>query len=135
MHDPAAEGRRWLAQADNDLAFARYALDGGFFHQACFVAQQCAEKALKALLYADGARSVIGHSVVGLLARAVERHSDLESLRDLAAELDLLYIPTRYPNGLIEGSPHEVFTRTQAERAIGSTETVLTAVRAELPQG
>ena len=135
MNDPAAEGRRWLAQADNDLAFARYALVGDFFHQACFVAQQCAEKTLKALLYADGARSVIGHSVVGLLARAVEKHSGLERLRDLAAELDLLYIPTRYPNGLVEGSPHEVFTRTQAERAIGSAETVLQTVRAELPQG
>ncbi len=50
MRDPKAEAARWLAQAENDLAFARYALEGGYFHQACFVAQQAAEKAMKGLL-------------------------------------------------------------------------------------
>ena len=87
MHDPKAEGRRWLGQAENDLAFARHALDGAFFHH----------------------------------------HAALESLRDLAAELDLYYVPTRYPNGLVEGMPYEVFTRTQAERALTAAETILAA--------
>lgn len=39
MHDPKAEGRRWLGQAENDLAFARHALGGAFFHQVCFIAR------------------------------------------------------------------------------------------------
>jgi len=63
MRDPKAEGRRWLDQAENDLTFARYALQGEFFHQVCFVAQQCAEKALKALHYHEGARTVLGRRV------------------------------------------------------------------------
>ena len=45
MHDPKAEGRRWLGQAENNLAFARYALGGAFFHHVCFIAQQASEVA------------------------------------------------------------------------------------------
>jgi len=131
MHDPRAEARRWLGQAENDLAFARHAIDGAFFHQACFVAQQAAEKALKAVHFADGARTVLGHSLVGLLARLLPVHAALEPLRDSVAELDLFYVPTRYPNGLVEGMPYEVFTRTQAERALTAAEGVLAAVRRE----
>jgi len=48
--DPHSEGRRWLAQAENDLAFAGLAAREGFFAQACFNSQQAADKALKALL-------------------------------------------------------------------------------------
>jgi HEPN domain-containing protein len=129
MHDPKAEGERWLDQAENDLAFARHAYTGEFFHQVCFVAHQCAEKALKAVLYTAGARSVIGHSAAGLLARLVTDHPGLLALQDLTAELDLYYIPTRYPNGLIEGTPHLAFTRAQADGAIKAAETILAAVR------
>jgi HEPN domain-containing protein len=43
MNDPQGEARRWLLQAQNDLAFARHAFDGAFFHQACFQAQQAVE--------------------------------------------------------------------------------------------
>ena len=132
MRDPKVEGRRWFAQAEDDLAFARHALNGEFFHQVCFIAHQCAEKALKAVLYAEGARSVTGHSAAGLLAKGAAEHPELGSLRDGAAELDLYYIPTRYPNGLPEGTPRDAFTRAQAERAIDTAEEILEAARATL---
>jgi HEPN domain-containing protein len=48
--EPAGEGQRWLAQAENDLAFAELAARERFFAQACFNSQQAAEKALKAFL-------------------------------------------------------------------------------------
>jgi HEPN domain-containing protein len=131
MRGPKGEGRRWLDQAENDLKFARHALEGEFYHQVCFIAQQCAEKALKAILYADGARNVIGHSVAGLLARLADRPA-LASLRDSAAELDLFYIPTRYPNGLVEGTPHEAFTRSQADRALQWAHEFVSLARREL---
>ena len=132
MHDPRNEALRWFQQAENDLSFAYHAMDGEFFHQVCFISQQCAEKAVKAIHYDEGARSVIGHSVVGLLARIPDRHQDMKQLTDLAAELDLYYIPARYPNGLIEGTPHTAFTRTQAERALKAAETILDAARLAL---
>jgi HEPN domain-containing protein len=131
MRDPKGEGRRWLAQAENDLKFAQHALEGEFYHQVCFVAHQCSEKALKAILYAGGARNVIGHSVAGLLARLAADHRLPASLHDHAAELDLYYIPTRYPNGLVEGTPYEAFTRSQADRALQSAQEFLAAARRE----
>jgi len=132
MRDPKAEASRWLDQAENDLAFARYALDGGFFHQACFVSQQCAEKAVKAVHYHEGARTVIGHSVVGLMAPLAGAHPELDALNDAAAELDLFCIPARYPNGLVDGTPHQVFTRAQAERALECAERIFSAMRSRL---
>jgi HEPN domain-containing protein len=115
---PKAEAERWLAQARSELAFARVGLREGFHAQACFHCQQAAEMALKALHYLAGARLVVGHSLVELLVALVERHPGLVSLRDAAARLDQLYIPTRYPNGLPGGVPAEVFTQEQAADAI-----------------
>lgn len=66
MRRPKAEARRWLAQAENDLAFAELGLREGFFAQTCFICQQAAEKALKALCYLRGDRVVLGDSLDGL---------------------------------------------------------------------
>jgi HEPN domain-containing protein len=115
---PKAEAGRWLAQARSELAFARVGLREGFHAQACFHCQQAAEMALKALHYLGGARLVMGHALVELLAPLEEIHPTLASLRGTAARLDQLYIPTRYPNGLPGGVPAEVFTKEQAAEAI-----------------
>lgn len=37
---------RWLIFAREDLVVAKIVLDEGIYHQACFHAQQCVEKAL-----------------------------------------------------------------------------------------
>jgi HEPN domain-containing protein len=116
MKQPRVEARRWLAQAESDLAFAELGLREGFFAQTCFVCHQAGEKALKALRYLRGDRIVLGHSLVELLdtlgdARGAE-------LREGAQQLDQYYVPTRYPNGLPGGVPAEVFTRRQAEEAV-----------------
>ncbi len=57
---------------------------------------------------------------------------ELADLQDRAADLDLFYIPTRYPNGLVEGTPHTAFTRAQADRALEGAGQVLVAVRAAI---
>lgn len=50
--DAHREGRRWLEQAEADRRGAQLLFDGASYHLACFVAQQVAEKALKAFIYA-----------------------------------------------------------------------------------
>ena len=37
----------WFKQAKNDIQWAEHSLDGGFFSQTCFIAQQSSEKALQ----------------------------------------------------------------------------------------
>jgi HEPN domain-containing protein len=117
------EGRRWLAAARDDLALARHAAEGGFHAGACFHAQQSAEKAVKALHFAGGARSVLGHSVRKLLDAL--QGFDVDDLIDPARELDVLYIPSRYPNGLEAGTPAEAFGPAQSARAIAHAEHIV----------
>jgi len=118
MRDPKAEARRWLAAAREELVWARHAAAGGFHAPACFHAQQGAEKAVKAVHYLHGARVVIGHNVRALIESLEPRVSFLDALVDAGRELDLFYIPTRYPNGLDSGTPGEAFSASQSDRAI-----------------
>lgn len=121
MRDPEAEAKRWLAAAREDLAWARHAAAGGFHAPACFHAQQGAEKAVKAVHYLRGARVVIGHNVRALIESLEPRVSALDALVDAGRELDLFYIPTRYPNGLDSGTPGEAFSASQSHRALEHT--------------
>ncbi|MBM3219736.1 MAG: HEPN domain-containing protein [Candidatus Rokubacteria bacterium] len=115
--NPRAEAERRLAQARSDLVSARVLAREGLYAQACFHCPQAAEMALKAVHYLRGARFVVGHSVVDLLAGLIEVYPSLEHLRRAAASLDRLYIPTRYPNGLPGGVPAEVFAEEDAADA------------------
>jgi HEPN domain-containing protein len=118
MKDSRREAERWRCQAENDLEFGRVALREGFFHQACFIAQQAAEKAVKAILYQLGERVVLGHSLVELTTRLAERLPATTGLRDAAGILDQYYIATRYPNGLPGGVPFQAFGEAQAREAL-----------------
>ncbi|MDE2796767.1 MAG: HEPN domain-containing protein [Gemmatimonadota bacterium] len=125
MWDSRAEADRWLRQAENDLEFARLGLREGFFAQVCFLAQQSAEKAVQAVGYLLGERTVLGHSVAVLVDRYSERVPGLADLRDEAGILDQYYIPTRYPNGLPGGFPFMAFNEEQASNALAATERFL----------
>ena len=48
---------------------------------------------------------------------------------EAARELDLYYVPTRYPNGLEEGTPGEAFSKAQAERAIENATAIVAAAK------
>mgnify|MGYP000008676130 CR=1 FL=1 len=109
--------RDWLKQAKRDLESAEYALGGGFYEWACFLSQQSAEKAVKAVFQRLGAE-VFGHSVAGLLQSLPENLKPDSSFLDTAKELDKAYIPTRYPNAHPEGAPCDLYTEGEARRLI-----------------
>lgn len=125
-----SEAERWLAAAREDLEYARHAADGGFHAPACFHAQQAAEKAVKSLHYARGARAVIGHNIRNLIEALEPDEGPLGDLLDPARELDLFYIASRYPNGLDTGTPGEAFSDTQSSRALELAERVVETVAA-----
>lgn len=132
MKDSHGEAVRWLRQAENDLEFGRLALREGFFHQACFIAQQAAEKALKSMLYALGERVVLGHSLVELLARLADRVPEIAARGEAAVVLDQYYVATRYPNGLPGGVPFQAFGGTQARLATDEAARFFDLARARL---
>ena len=119
------EAKRWLAQALHDRDAARLVRDHGFHEHACFLAQQSAEKALKSFLYARGEGPVLGHSTFALVQEAAARERAFASLEDRCRRLDQLYIPTRYPNGLPGGVPHDFYDRGLADQALADLDAVV----------
>ena len=116
---PLEEGLRWWRQASTDLHWADHLAEQGAYHLACFLAQQVAEKALKAFLYAQGEEIVLGHSVERLCAAAAAFEPEFRIRARFWSLLDGYYIPTRYPNGLPGGIPADVYTQQAAAQAVG----------------
>ena len=120
------EAKRWFSQARFDFKAAQWNLEGNFFNTACFLAQQSSEKALKSFLYYAGARrkALLTHSLVEMVqegGKVIERLLDL--LED-ARRLDMHYIPSRYPNGIPDGTPHHFYSRKMAQEAIESAQKI-----------
>jgi HEPN domain-containing protein len=125
MNHNLTTGQRWLSQAQHDLRAAALNRREGFPEIACFLAQQSAEKALKAFLYAQGERPVVGHATHRLVQDCAEYETAFAELLDGCRQLDQYYIPTRYPNGLPEGIPHDVYTPAQAGQAIELAQAII----------
>ncbi|HEY2027830.1 MAG TPA: HEPN domain-containing protein [Myxococcales bacterium] len=122
------ESARWLAQSLDDFKAATVLLAANQFAQAGFYAQQAAEKAVKAVLISMDA-DPWGHSVAKLLEGAGQ---EFASLKDAAAALDKLYIPTRYPDALPDLIPAESYRRSEIERALSESKSILDACAARL---
>lgn len=130
--DARREAGRWQEQAERDIDDARYCLQGNRFNLACFMAQQAAEKSLKAFLYASGEEEPWGHSVADLCREAGDRDGDFRNLHPEVAPLDKFYVPTRYPNGLPGGIPSEAFSADDAKGAIEMAGRVIALVETKI---
>ncbi len=128
-----ADARRWLAQARADLKAARASTQAGCHEWAAFQGQQAGEKALKALWFWHGG-DPWGHSIVRLVRAFPDPalRAAMRTLLSAAQALDKLYIPTRYPNGLPDLIPAEVFTRAEARAAITQARTLIVFVARHL---
>ena len=91
---------------------------------SCFAAQQAAEKAVKALYQKLGA-DAWGHSISMLLSNLPPSVHPEEALIEKAKELDMHYIPSRYPNSFSSGAPLDFYTSAVAERVIGYAEEII----------
>jgi HEPN domain-containing protein len=117
MNNNEREALRWYLQGAKDSKTAEKNARAGDFEISCFLFQQAAEKVLKAYLILRGERVDQGHSTVKL-ARSCQPYDEAyAALARPCAELDVLYIPTRYPYALPEGAPYEFFTLEQAQKA------------------
>ena len=128
MNNNRREARRWFDQGKHDHEAAKVNKREGFYEVACFLCQQSAEKVLKSFLYHQGERPVIGHSTYLLAKRCRAYESEFASVLDLCKSLDQYYIPTRYPNSLPGGIPHEVFTKEDARRALEGLRQIIALV-------
>jgi len=124
------DSKRWLRQAEADIKAAQGSLKNQNYEWACFQSQQAGEKVLKAFWYYYSF-DPLGHSVVKLIQEfpRTEIKKSLSKLLNKAKELDKLYIPTRYPNGLPDLTPSEVYTEEEASKAIESSKIILDQIK------
>ena len=124
------EVERWLTTAEEDLRAAHALKDSKNFSHACFIAQQSAEKALKALWFNNDAEPW-RHSIQKLVREfpRTDLLLDPELWVKNAVFLDKLYIPTRYPNGLPDLTPGQSYTVEDAQQAIEKANFFLTETR------
>ena len=130
------EARRWLETAGEDLDAARSLMESGKYSHSCFFSQQAGEKAVKALWYFLG-EDPWGHSIQRLINElpVPDAHERLQSLLEAGVLLDRYYIPTRYPNGLPDLTPGQVYFKRDAEICLEASHHLLSMVGELMAEG
>jgi HEPN domain-containing protein len=125
---------RWRRQAEHDLEIARGHQEHGDYSDACFMAEQAAQKALKAFLIGQGQRSVPLHSVARLAEQCTQIDPDFAVHIAPGRILDQYYIPTRYPDALPPPAlPFESYTEEQGARTGPAAAAMIGMVSTKLP--
>lgn len=110
--------QEWLSFASEDLLAAEVLLRENIYNQACFHAQQCAEKLLKAALLRDGQHAPKLHDLNELFERCIQANVlALLPYREKIATLSLYYVPTRYPDAIVGTLPDRLPNRNDAKEA------------------
>lgn len=119
--------REWIEKAEADLVSAgrEYrARNQPNFDAACFFAQQCIEKYLKAWLVEAGIAFPRTHDLEALLDLALPRAPLWEPLRPLLVDLTAFAVAFRYPG--------DSATREMARKAVKDAGHVSEQVRTDL---
>jgi HEPN domain-containing protein len=115
------QAQRWLKTAEGDLSAAEILLEHGKYAHSCFQSQQAGEKAMKAIWFFLDA-DPWGHSIKKLIQDLehidLNTYKEFEPLKRNAVLLDRYYITTRYPDGLPDLTPEEVFLEEDAKQCI-----------------
>jgi HEPN domain-containing protein len=116
--DVLEQAHQWFRYAEADLAYARLPLPvGGLYEQACFHAQQTAEKAMKAVLIAWERPFPYTHNLQRLLELVPEEQRFPELID--ATQLTDYAVIARYPTS------DDPATESDQLQAIRWAETVL----------
>jgi len=123
--------QQWLNRAEEDLAVARLVLDEEYPAHACFLSQQCVEKALKAFLLATINSYPRTHKVVDLLGECQRVEPEFNRFLSDALVIDQYYIPTRYPDGIPGGTSGGLPDFTEAKEAVSIAEELFGFVKSQ----
>lgn len=125
--------RQWLDRASEDLTVARLVFKEQHPAHACFLAQQCIEKALKGYLVATTNTYPRTHKLVDLLAQCQPIEPTFSQFLADCSIIDQYYIPTRYPDAVPGGTPGGLPGETEAQEAIATADGIMQFVNQQLP--
>ena len=119
---------RWLIKAEHDLRTAQtmLSINPPVTDTACFHAQQCVEKCLKAYLVAAGTQVERTHYLPRLLALCAGHDPEFHKLSDIAVELTDYAVADRYPDNWRE------IPEAEAQSAVGRAAEAMAFVRGRL---
>jgi len=120
------EAQEWVEKAEGDWKVARRETQATdpVSNVVCFLAEQCAEKYLKAFLEEHTIVFQKTHDLVVLINLSRGMLSELDTLRQELAHLSTFGIAARYPGAQAD--------RQAAENAMQTAEKVRTVVRIKL---
>jgi len=132
------EAARWFQQAEADLVAARDNVAAGHHNWACYMAEQAAEKAVKAVYVFRDLQFRRIHTIADLILgnslRRVEGVPGLSHLDEAANGLDNVMTSSRSPDAVpYTEAPAQYFTDAQAEECIEWAQQIVNAVRNLLP--
>ncbi len=133
MKNPKQNAERWIREAGNTLRQSKQACENEAYNLACFLAEQTAQKALKAVLYFDGARFINIHSITELLKEISKKRPEFLEFLNEGKKLDQYYLSSRYPDAVAEPAiPSEIFIKDQAEDAAAIAQKIFNAGRGKI---
>lgn len=112
--------RIWLAQAAYDLQAAKHSKDAGNHEWACYQANQCVEKAIKAVIVHAGWRPPKVHKLGVLMGIANKANKLFFDIRFDYRKIESYTFISRYPF-LIPGensAPHEFITKNDSDTCV-----------------
>ena len=129
MSGPETNCRAWLAKAENDLLNIENNLSAARipWDTICFHAQQAAEKALKAVLIANGIPFGKVHNLKTLLDLLPQDTALPPKVQDAASLTDYA-VSRRYPGDF------EPITRNEAKKAVKIAREIRNEIRDKLPK-
>jgi len=109
--------QEWLLYAKNDLISACHLFGDLYPKQteiACYLSQQCAEKALKGYLFFKDTEPPRTHNLVELCQICMKHDSTFSEIMDACADLTPYGVAVRYPNEL---AVDEVIAKAAIDKA------------------
>ena len=124
----------WRLQAHNNLAFAKFAKDNGYWAQSCYYASQAAANGLKGALLELGIEPPPTHVLNDLVQRLGDNGLNTEQLKALSLRrLSRMAIQSSYP--LDTTPPSDLFDPEDAEQVLSTAAEVLNILESLDQQG
>jgi len=109
--------QEWFKYSQNDLTSARHLFEDLYPKQseiACYLSQQCAEKALKGYLLFKDTEPPWTHNLVELCQTCMEFDGTFSEILDACSDLTPYGVTVRYPNEL---AMDDVIAKSTIEKA------------------
>jgi len=126
---------RWLDQAEHNLTVAESNFKSNFYSDACFMAEQAAQVALKAFVILHRKRLMWEHSVQEIAKICAQYDKDFEKFIDFGKILDRYYIPTHYPDALASPAvPYKTYIEKDAKEALNFAKEIVEKVKQKIKE-